>query len=131
MAKRPVSITIISWLLIATGGIALVGGFWPPAQRLAELGEHPFELGPAQAVRLIGVIAGVFMLRGYNWARWLAVLWAAFHVGISIGHTPVELLVHSLLFAVVVFFVFRAPASAYFRGTTARQKPQADDGRVA
>jgi hypothetical protein len=115
MGKRPASITIVSWLLIASGSIALVGGFWPPAQRLAEISKSPLELGLAQVVRILGIIAGVFMLRGHNWARWLAVLWLAFHVGLSIGHSPLELVIHCLLFVVVVFFLFRTPASAYFR----------------
>jgi len=33
---------------------------------------------PAESVRLSGIVAGVWMLRGENWARWLAIAWIVF-----------------------------------------------------
>jgi len=33
---------------------------------------------------LAAVIAGAGLLRGYNWARWLALAWIAFHVAIQL-----------------------------------------------
>jgi O-antigen ligase len=75
----------------------------------------------------------VFMLYGFNWARWLLVVWIAFHVILSGLHSQFELLVHSLLFAVVLYFLFRPEASAYFRRTSGEPPiPKADDSsRVA
>ena len=47
---------------------------------------------------LVGLLAGIFMLRGHNWARWLAVAWMAFHVAISFPEIS-KLAIHSLLCA--------------------------------
>ena len=85
MNKRPRSITVISWIFIAFGSIAL--------------------------------LCGMFMLYGFNWARWLLVIWLGYHVILSALHSLFELSVHSLLFTVVLYFLFRPPASTYFRGT--------------
>lgn len=106
MNKRPRSITVISWIFIAVGIIALVYHLLPP-----------FESGLVWVcfVRLLAVVGGVFMLCGFNWARWLLVVWIGFHVILSIFHSPFELAVHSLLFAVIAYFLFRPGASGYFR----------------
>ena len=124
MNKRPRSITIISWIFIALGSIALISGLLPfvnttAAQRIAEFKAHWM----VHVSRILAFVSGVFMLYGFNWARWLLVVWLAFHVVIGALHSPFELLVHSLLFAVVLYFLFRTPASAYFRGTRA-EPPQ-------
>ena len=130
MNKRPRSITVISWIFIAVGSITLVTGLLPnvnttAAQRIAELKTHWF----VHVSRILALLSGVFMLYGFNWARWLLVVWLVFHVIISVLHSPLQVLVHSLLFAVVLYFLFRPPASAYFRGTRAEppQIPKADD----
>ena len=128
MNKRPRPITVISWIFIAVGSIALL-------YHLTELTtQHPFEyeLVWVCLVRLIAVLCGVFMLRGFNWARWLLVAWIAFHVILSFFHSPLEVVLHSLLFGVVVYFLFRPQASAYFRRRRAeRPQNQADDTPVA
>jgi hypothetical protein len=83
-------------------------------------------------VRLVAIICGAFMLRGRNWARWGLVVWLAYHVVLSALHTPFELLVHGLLFAVVLYFLFRQRASAYFRGAKATaQNPGSEETHVA
>ncbi len=56
------------------------------------------------------------MLRGRNWARWLLLVWLAFHVILSAFHALFELVVHSLLFAVIAYSLFRPRVSAFFRG---------------
>ncbi len=114
MSKRPRSITIISWVFLAAG---VVGLSYHASEFKAQ---RPFEWDLVWVcfVRLLAILSGVFMLRGRNWARWLLVVWLGYHVLLSVLHTPFELVVHGLLFAVVLFFLFRAPASAYFRGAT-------------
>ena len=118
MNKRPRSITIISWIFIAVGSIGLLIGLLPSAditaaQRIAELKGHWF----VYVSRMLAVLSGVFMLYGLNWARWLLVVWIGFHIIISALHSTLQLLIHSLIFAVILYFLFRPPASAYFRGT--------------
>src|SRR5262245_37560540 len=112
MRKRPLSITIISWILIVMGSIALVAGLLPnrnvtAAQRIGELSSHWY----IHLSRIVEVVCGVFMLYGRNWARWLLVAWLVFHVYVGALHSPVQLVMHSLLFVVGLFFLFRRPAA--------------------
>ena len=112
MKKRPLSITIISWLFLATGAIGLAyHGTEFKAQR-------PFENDAVWVclVRLLAILCGAFMLRGSNWARWLLVVWMGYHIVLSALHSPLQLFVHSLLFAVILYLLFRPQATAYFRG---------------
>ncbi len=55
------------------------------------------------------------MLRGSNWARWLALAWIAFRVFLSFLHSWQEVLVHCLLFVVIGYVLFSPEARAYFR----------------
>ncbi len=114
MSKRPSSITVISWIFIAAGVAGL-------AYHATEFNaQRPFDndFFWVCLVRLLAILGGAFMLRGSNRARWLLVVWLGYHVALSVLHTPFELVVHSLLFAAVLVFLFRPQASAYFRGAT-------------
>ena len=115
MRKRPWSVTVISCLFIAAGAIGLAyhSTEWDTKR------PFEYELVWIFFVRLLAVLCGVFMLRGANWARWLLLVWIAFHVILSVLHTAFEFAVHGLLLAVVAYFLFRPEASAYFRGTRA------------
>lgn len=119
MNSRPRSITVISWLFIIFGIIALLSGVLPIgnvtlSQRIAELKSHWY----VHLSRLIQIVAGVFMLYGRNWARWLVVAWIAFHLVVGYLNGPVALLTHVVIFSVILFFLFRRPASAYFAGSS-------------
>ena len=37
-----------------------------------------------ELTELLAMVSGAFMLRGHNWARWLALAWIIFHVILSI-----------------------------------------------
>jgi hypothetical protein len=115
MKDRPLSITIIGWLFIIFGAVALLSGLLPlggttTAQRIAEFKSHWM----VHLSRLAAMVSGLFMLRGHNWARWLLVIWIAFHIVISALHSVSQLAIHVAIFAVILFFLFRRPASAYF-----------------
>ena len=111
MEQRPRSITIISWLFIIFNSIALVSGLLSPENlTLAQLKGHWM----VHLSRLLSIVAGLFMLRGHNWARWLLVAWIAFHIILGALHSALQLLIHALIFSVILFFLFRRPASAYF-----------------
>ncbi|HKG60490.1 MAG TPA: hypothetical protein VKB05_12085 [Pyrinomonadaceae bacterium] len=105
MPQRPRSITIISWLFILFGSVALISGFIT-----TDLKSHWY----VHLSRLLQIVAGVFMLYGRNWARWLLVAWIAFHIIISALHSVLLLLMHVAIFSVILFFVFRRQASAFF-----------------
>jgi len=116
MDNRPRSITIISWIFIAIGSIGFLHSLLPyvdadSAHRLAYLKGHWM----VHVARIVGFVSGLFMLYGFNWARWLLVVWMVFHLIISALHSPLILLMHTLIFAVILYFIFRPQASAYFR----------------
>jgi hypothetical protein len=117
MNQRPRSVTVISFLFVAAG---VVGFAYHATEFKAQ---HPLEYDLVWVclVRLLAILCGVFMLRGSNWARWLLLVWIAYHVILSAYHSVFELVMHSLLFAVVAYFLFRQRASAYFRGARAEQ----------
>lgn len=109
---------MISCLFIAAGTI----GFTYHLTEFKARG-FDFELALICFVRLLAVIAGLFMLRGSNWARWLLLAWIVYHVILSAFHSLSELVMHALLLGVVAFFLFRPRASAYFRAApNARRK---------
>jgi hypothetical protein len=112
MNQRPLSVTILSLVLIATGALGIVfhlTDFTP---------QHAFQYDVVwvSLVRLIAIVCGVYMLRASNWARWLSLAWISFHVIISIFHSPFQLGVHILVCAAFAYFLFRPRASEYFRG---------------
>jgi len=134
MSKRPRSVTIISWIFIVVGGIALIMSLLRSGHYISEFrSQHPVLyvlsfLGP-----VLAVVCGVFMLAGFNWARWLLVVWFANTVLGNLLYSPLRLLLPGLLFAVAAFFLSRPPATEYFRGTRAEppEIPKTDDAPVA
>lgn len=111
MTKRPRSVTVVSGVFVAAGVIGLV-------YHVTELKtRHPFQYDVVWVclVRVMAIVSGVYMLRGRNWARWLALVWIAYHVILSGFHSLSGLVIHSLLFAVFAYFLFRPQATAYFR----------------
>jgi hypothetical protein len=115
MNKRPLSVTIIAWIFILAGAIGLLYHLNELRAPNAALRETV----PIALVRVLAIVAGIFMLRGSNWARWLALAWLAFHVVLSIFHPLFELVFHALLFATITYFLLRARANQYFRAPTA------------
>jgi hypothetical protein len=113
--KRPLPVTIISFVLIAAGAGGLVFHFTDFRT------QHPFQYDILWIflVHLIAIVCGVYMLRASNWARWLSLAWIGFHVILSIFHSPFELGFHILVCAAFAYFLFRPRASEYFRGATA------------
>ena len=127
MNKRPCSITVIGWIFIALGGILTLADLLPlvdaaAAQRFSEFkAQHPFQYDIIWVglVRLIAIVCGVYMLRGHNWARWLALAWIVYHVILSAFHMLSELAIHILLCAILAYFLFRPTATRYFRAAGA------------
>lgn len=113
MNKRPLTVTIIGWIFIAAGAIGL-------AHHFTEIKPHqPFQFENfwILLLRLVAIVSGVFMLRGSNWARWVAPAWIAFHVFLSFFHSLREVLVHGLLFVLISYVLFRPEARVYFGRT--------------
>ncbi len=105
--KRPLAVTILAWIYIAVGVVSFIYGF--PLH-----GVHADDL-LAESVRLSGIIAGAWMLRGENWARWLAIAWIAFHVGLSAFSSLREMAAHAAFGIVIAVLLFRPNAADYFK----------------
>lgn len=113
MNKRPVLVTVVSLVLIASGVAGLAYHFHEIAP------PHHLEDAFVAVVRLLAIVAGAFMLRGADWARWLAMLWIAFHVIVSAFHPIGELVVHVVVFAAFAGVLFHSTAARYFRNAKA------------
>ena len=107
--KRPLSVTILACVYIVVGTIGFA--------------YHFNELLPLQSdgvwvelTEFVAIICGAFMLRGHNWARWLALAWMVFHVILSAFHTLLEFAIHALFCAVIAWILFRPQTARYFRG---------------
>ena len=106
-SQRPFAVTAIAWLFIAVSVLAFGAHFHESVAHWREgiwIGLTEF----------LGLLCGVFLLRGRNWARWLALAWLVFHVILSL-YEPKELLFHALICAGIAWILFRPESAAYFR----------------
>lgn len=134
VAPRPLSVSIISVLLVIYGLVSLAPKIVLMSstevyERTVELSEAmstgglleiPMALQIAHgfAASLIVVIAGVFLWRGHNWARWLAIGWLAFSLGfVFVVVGPVITFYLKVPAAILVtVFLMTPKASAFLRG---------------
>jgi hypothetical protein len=123
MAKRPLSITIIAWLLIALTVLGLVGAFTMgsnPAMTKA-LAQMHMSLGVYQAWVVLNAVVTLVcaygFLKGLPWSRVLYVVWGV--IGLVVGYytSPMKaaLLVSLLILVVVAFLLFRENANDWFQ----------------
>ncbi|HEX4030995.1 MAG TPA: hypothetical protein VHX20_11565 [Terracidiphilus sp.] len=110
MKPRPIPVTILSLLMLATGA----AGFTFHAYSARPWHRFPADMVLACLVSLIAVVCGIFMLRGSNWARWLTLAWIAFHVAISALQSVQQTVVHGLLLLLFAYLLFRPAARAFF-----------------
>jgi hypothetical protein len=115
--KRPLTVTIVGILFIIVGIGSLLKAFRPLlGGGTAMITGHEFMDSSFVFVSaVVALISGIFVMRGANWARWLCLLWMAFHVVVSIFHNTTELLVHLLWMLVLIFFLMFGKAGIYFR----------------
>ena len=115
--QRPLSVTILAWVYISVGVLGFIYHFLEFRSR----NTFRYDVIEIELTELIAIISGVFMLRGYNWARWVALAWIAFHVVMSAFRTSRQFAIHALFCAVIAWLLFRPEAARYFRG--ARVEP--------
>lgn len=122
MRKRPTSVTVICFILIALGAISLISSVInlnnPMARDL--MGRSPIPI-PVQHVimftgLLITLLSGILMLKGTNWARMLYVVWSVLAFGFGLATSPMKaaLIPGVVVFAVMAFFLFRPKANEFF-----------------
>lgn len=118
MSTRPRSITVLAWIFIAVGCTGLVRAARPLVHALGAgllARQELQDAGIVAASGFLALLGGALILRASNWGRWLLVAWMAFHVIVSVLHPPLELVVHGVIFAGLLYVFFRPSAMAYFR----------------
>jgi hypothetical protein len=112
--KRPLPVIVFGCLFILAGTVGL----------LHHLKDRPLDRDflIISAVRLLAILGGIFLLLGHNWSRWLMLGWLIFHVVVSAFHSLQELAAHTVLLLLFAYFIFRPPASAYFRGSVSSKE---------
>jgi len=83
------------------------------AYNFAELLAHQDDSVWIELTELLALVSKTFMLRRHNWARWLALVWMAFHVAISF---PVyrQMPIHLAIFAGIAWVLFSPDTLAVF-----------------
>jgi uncharacterized membrane protein HdeD (DUF308 family) len=104
--KRPFQVTMLGWLFIAVG---ILGTIYHLLKSPLDRWTFPILL-----VGIIAIVAGVFLLRGARWARWLVLAWLAFHVVVSAWTSLSDAMAHVVLLLVVGYFLLGPPTSEYF-----------------
>ena len=106
--ERPLSVNTLACLYLVVGTVGFVYHF-------SEFLAFRYDSVEVELTEVLAIVSGAFMLRGRNWARWLALAWIASHVVLSAFHTAREFGLHILLFATIAWILFRPDAAAYFR----------------
>lgn len=111
--SRPLAVTGVAWLFIAVGTATFL--YHSPGLLRPHWDDFAIEF-----TELLALIAGLFMLRQQNWARWLALAWMAFHVVLTAFPPFHGLVVHVLMFGGIAWLLLRSDAAEYFRGVETR-----------
>lgn len=107
----PPTITILSFLFVAVGVISTAVHVWQ-----FNISRPTFlEEAGIYAVGALAVVAGIYMLRGRNWARWLALGWICFHVIVAAFNQPLGLVIHVIFVALLAWFLFRPESQQWFK----------------
>lgn len=125
--QRPTSLTIVGWVLIIFGAFGVLGTLLLPANPVATeiLKQSPLPLSAHIAIGAIGALisiaCGYGVLKGLGWSRPLYVTWVLISVLITLVSMPFSslMVVGWVLQAVIIFFLFRPEARAWFRGGSA------------
>jgi len=105
--KRPFQVTMLGWLFIAVGILSTIDHLLKSSLDRS--------IVPILLVGTIAIVAGVFLLRGARWARWLVLAWLAFHVVVSALNSLSDAMPHVVLLLVVGYFLLGPPTSKYFQ----------------
>lgn len=135
MVRRPISIAVISWLLIILSSFSALGYLSIALQQNDPQVQEALKSSPLPAPVQFGMMVagiaiqfacGYAMLGGKNWARVLYVAWNLLGICIAFFTVPAKLflLPGITLFAVIVFFLYRPAANAFFAADGASIAPQ-------
>jgi hypothetical protein len=123
MEKRPLSITIIAWLLIALTVLGLIGAFTmgsnPAMTKALEQMHMSLQMYQGWVV-LSSIVTLIFcygFLKGQPWSRVLYVVWGVIGLVVGFYTSPMKaaLAISLLVLVVVAFFLFRENANDWFQ----------------
>ena len=106
-AKRPFQVAFLGWMFIVVGSLSSI----------YHVAKNPLDRWtlPIVLVGVIAVVAGVYLLRGARWSRWLLLIWLTFHVVISAFNSLPDAIVHAALLLVIGYFLLGPPTREYFQ----------------
>ena len=134
MTKRPLSLTIIAWVLVGLSLLALVGAFTMgsnPAMMKAIEQMH-MSLALEQAWTVVGVIMNLVIaygiFKGQPWSRVLYVVWGVIGLvaGFFISPMKAALVLSLIVLVVISYFLFSEKANEWFsaRGFMLRREAE-------
>lgn len=135
MPARPLSVTVVAWILIVFGAFGLLGVLsvallWDSPTLQQSFARIYAPLALQVTVGLAGVAirlgCGIVLLFRQNWARFLYAVWLVINLGygvVSSPYTPWLLVPSLLLTLVIVYVLFRPAASRYLAGGGGLQPP--------
>jgi|SRR5690242_13612791 len=123
MSKRPLSLTIIAWVLIVLSVLALVGVFTmgSNAIMMKAIEQAHVSLLFEQVWGTIGVIVNLIcaygILKGHPWSRVLYVVWSVISIVVGFYVSPMKatIAVSVIILIVVGFFLFTDKANDWFQ----------------
>jgi hypothetical protein len=125
MHRRPLSVSIIGWILTIMGVLSTLGAFMslfmlddPRVQQAAAASAVPLPVQLAVSIGtcIITFVCGVNILSGANWARWLYAVWCAALLVFAALFSPNKLMIIPtvLIQGTIILFLFLPRANAYF-----------------
>ncbi len=111
MKNHPLPVIIVSFVFIVAG----LAGFIYHLQDFFAPGAIVQDLVGVEVVRIIAVICGLLLLRGVNWARWLAIAWMLFHVIISAFNSFPQMIAHIVILLIVIILLYLPVSSRFFQ----------------
>lgn len=105
--KRPYEVTVAGWLFIVIGVLNTAYHLWK--------GTLDRWMILILLLTASAIVAGIFLLRGARWARWLALAWVAFHVVVSALNSLADALPHVALLLVIGYVLLGPPTAQYYR----------------
>lgn len=122
MKTRPVSVTVIAWILLLINALSLLGSLMTINDPLAreQMAESPIpvtlQFVVTYLVLSISILCAIFMMRAANWARLLYIACGAIGLvfGLLASSEKLWLIPGILIYAIIVFFLLRPKAKAYF-----------------
>ncbi len=111
MKNRPLSVIIVSILFILAGCV----GFAYHVKELSDSNLNQSETLWILFLRMLAVVCGLLLFFRINWARWLAIVWLAYHIVISAFNSRSEMIAHIVLLLIISVLLFLPVSSKYFQ----------------